>query len=240
MSSKLKHKAQLAIAFLCGAFLFSAAGAYAATEIIAKQSSYKVKVDGIEQKLSNKPVTINGSAYLPVREVASITGYDVKFDGKSGTINLLGEGYVESSAEKTSNPNKDGVYVKNLSTKYNNDKDQLDASLLKEAIKSGELNVNAQDQDTGESLFHLVIKQNNFPAYEVIKANKINPSLKDNEGLTPLHVAVIEENSFYYGELKNEFNVKQHKDNSGKYPIDYAGGVSSTFHRSLLHVDKAE
>src|SRR5690606_7564134 len=111
---------------------------------------------------------------------------------------------------------------------------------LKEAIKSGELNVNAQDQDTGESLLHLVIKQNNFPVYEVIKANKINPSLKDNEGLTPLHVAVIEENGFYFGELTTEFRVEQYKDNSGKYPIDYTEGISSTFHRSLLFVDKVE
>lgn len=236
----MKNKIQIVTAFLCGAVFFSGVS-FAASELKIKQAPYKIKVDGVELKLSDSPYSINDRAYLPIRAMGDATGHTVQFDSKTNTINLYSEDYIVPKSDSAATvANKDGIYVKNLSTKYNNDKNQLDASLLKEAIKSGELNVNAQDEDTGESLLHLVIKQDNFPAYEVIKANKINPSLKDNKGLTPLHIAVINENRFYFGELDSEFKVKQYKDSQGKYPIDYAKEKSSMYNTLSFFVEKAE
>lgn len=74
------------------------AGVVAATAITAGASTvyekftavarpdYTIVVDGSAAKLNNAPVTINGSSYLPVREVATILDADVSFN--SGTIEI--------------------------------------------------------------------------------------------------------------------------------------------------------
>ncbi|MGG3508407.1 stalk domain-containing protein [Paenibacillus lautus] len=51
---------------------------YAASgSLTATIANYKLMVNGKEENLKNKPVVINGTTYLPVREVSQAVGYNV-------------------------------------------------------------------------------------------------------------------------------------------------------------------
>ena len=154
----MNQKFKLALSFLCGAALFGSISTYAATsDLLAKRSTYKVTVNGVEQKLSNSPITIEGSAYLPVREMGGIAGYEVGFKG--GVISLTnGDNNVKSEEVTPNQPERVGI--NELAAKYSID-GELDGELLKKAIESGDISVDAQDKVTGESLLHLVIKEDN-------------------------------------------------------------------------------
>jgi ankyrin repeat protein len=52
--------------------------------------------------------------------------------------------------------------------------------------------------------------------------NALNVNLQNNEGQTPLHLAVIAKSDFYTGELKSLKVDASLKDNSEKKAIDYA------------------
>ena len=78
-----KVTAALALGLLIG----SATTAIAATDVLqATVSIFKFVVNGEQQQLKNAPIVVNGSSYLPVREVAELLGADVGFD--NGTIKL--------------------------------------------------------------------------------------------------------------------------------------------------------
>ncbi|MBN3522247.1 hypothetical protein JSQ80_00005, partial [Paenibacillus apiarius] len=87
--------------------------------------------------------------------------------------------------------------------------------------------------DTGMTLMHYVVLENNYEAYKAIKRNNLNVDIPDNNGQTPLFLSVIHENSFYFGELRDELNSDvMIKDSEGKQAIDYAD-KTSTFYLSL-------
>jgi len=78
---------KVTIALALGLLLGSATTAIAATDTVqAALTKFKIVVNGQEQQLKSSPVVINGSSYLPVREVAELLGHDVSFD--KGTISL--------------------------------------------------------------------------------------------------------------------------------------------------------
>lgn len=100
----MKHRIQLVAAFLCGAVFFSGIS-FAASELIAKPVDYKIVVNGVEQKLSNQPVSINNSTYLPIRAIGEITGYKVGYT--KGVVSLTNQ-EVNNSAEDAVNAKNDG------------------------------------------------------------------------------------------------------------------------------------
>lgn len=229
----MKQKLQIITAFLCGAVFFSGIS-YAAEELKARTTNYSIEYNGEVMKLDDPVLSVNSKSHIPLRGVLESLGYDVGFE--NGVISLTDENYVP--VEPVEEVKADGKGTNDLSAKYSVD-GKLNGALLKAAIEAKEVDVNAQDSKTGESFFHVIIKENNYDAYKVISAKGINPNLKDKEGRTPFHIAVIEDNSFYFGELRSNFRVEQYKDNDGKYPIDYAENMS-TYYRSLMFVDKAE
>lgn len=224
--------------FLLGTLVGGAlmVGGVAGASTFLKATPYNVKlvVDGKEAKLSEKPLTINGRAYLPVRDTANALGFNVsevtsskielKNNGTSATNNSTNVNTNNSSNPseiKKSSSTLKGEYVKDLKAKYSTN-DKLDAGKLKAAIDKGEITVNAQDESSGDSLLQFVIKENNYEAYKIINTSKLNVNLQDNEGRTALHTTVIEKNVFYFSELKNLKANPKIKDKNGLMPIDYA------------------
>lgn len=226
---------------LVGAVVASAGSALAAQNesISATFAEFNILVNGQKASLSDKPVVIEGSSYLPVRAISNTLGYKVQYDGESRTISLANDGkeYLKTVEPKKQETGKtednkqvsNGNFVKDLKGKYSKD-GKLDAELIKKAIESKELSVNAQDEASGDSLLILAIKENNFAAYQVLKHNKVDPELANKEGKRPIHVAVIEKNRFFMSELTSYFRVNAKAlDNYSKRAIDYTEKNSSIY-----------
>ena len=79
----IKTTATLLIGMMLGTVTLAAAAPEAFQASIAK---LKIIVNGKEQKLKNSPLLVNGTTYLPVREVAGLLGSNVDFN--KGTIKI--------------------------------------------------------------------------------------------------------------------------------------------------------
>ncbi|WP_340018376.1 stalk domain-containing protein [Paenibacillus sp. FSL H3-0457] len=226
--------------FLLGAVvgitLTGATAVGAATYLKVTQSNVKVVVDGSQAKLSDSPLNVNGRLYLPVRDTANAMGYTVE-SVTSSQVSLK-EGFSTSNATSNngstvtsvtnSNSNKSstskntgGQYVQGLHEKYSTN-GKLDAVKVKEAITAKEIIVNTQDKETGNSLMHYVVLENNYSLYLTIKRNALDVNLRNKQKQTPLHLSVINKNSFYYGELEQLNANPKIEDINGLLPIDYA------------------
>lgn len=212
------------------------------TDLVAKIMNVKITVDGKQLALTDKPLLVNGRTYLPVRTVADGLGYSVT--GLTDTQISLSK--KSTSSTNTNNGNTDvkeneetaPKYVKNLKAIISID-GQMNANKLKVAIGAKEVTVNSQDEETGDSLLQLAIRENNVDVYKVLKDGKVDPQLKNKKGETALHTVIIADNNYYFGELINELGVKkQYKNNAGKYPIDLAV-PNSAYYVSLLSIEKA-
>ncbi|MEI2281235.1 stalk domain-containing protein [Paenibacillus polysaccharolyticus] len=208
----------------------------AATYLKATQSNVKIVVDGTQAKLSDSPLNVNGKLYLPVRDTANAMGYSVESvtssqvslkEGttSSNTTNSGSTGTIlnnPSNSNNTTTPNNTGgQYVQGLHEKYSTD-GKLDVARIKEAITTKKITLNAQDKETGNSLMHYVVLENNYSLFIAIKRNALDVDLQNNDKQTPLHLAVINKNSFYYGELRDLKANPNIEDKNGLLPIDYA------------------
>ncbi|MHA7582076.1 stalk domain-containing protein [Paenibacillus vandeheii] len=209
----------------------------AATYLKATQSSVKIIVDGTQAKLSESPLNVNGKLYLPVRDTANAMGYSVESvtstqvslkEGVSASNTTTNNSSAGTSVNNPSNSNNStttnntgGQYVQGLHEKYSTD-GKLDVTKVKEAITTKKITVNTQDKDTGNSLMHYVVLENNYSLYLTIKRNALDVNLQNNQKQTPLHLAVINKNSFYYGELEQLKANPNIEDKNGLLPIDYA------------------
>lgn len=80
---------KLMIGIIAGFVLGSAATLHAAGETVqAVIAALKFRVNGAEVPLKNNPLVVNGTSYLPVREVAELLGYKVEYDAETATVNL--------------------------------------------------------------------------------------------------------------------------------------------------------
>ncbi|MGG4103809.1 stalk domain-containing protein [Paenibacillus lautus] len=76
---------KIGVGFICGAIFFTGISA-SASNLTAETKDYKLFIDDKEQVLRDKPISIQGKTYLPVREVAEAVGYEFAF--KNETIQL--------------------------------------------------------------------------------------------------------------------------------------------------------
>lgn len=92
----MKKFKYMIVGAIVGATLATAGSSFAATAFETLKATvrpdYKIVVDGKDATLNNKPVTIDGSTYLPVREVASLFDKDVNFKSSTNTITLTSKG----------------------------------------------------------------------------------------------------------------------------------------------------
>lgn len=206
----------------------------AATYLKATQSNVKILVDGTQAKLSDSPLNVNGRLYLPVRDTANALGYSVESvtsskvslkEGASSNTTTNGGSTGTSTNSNTNSSstsnNTGGQYVQGLYEKYSTN-GKLDAAKIKEAIAAKEITVNTQDKETGNSLMHYVVLENNYSLFLTIKRNALDVNLQNNDKQTPLHLAVINKNSFYYGELEQLKANPNIEDKNGLLAIDYA------------------
>lgn len=238
----MRKIATFALGVVVGGVLFSGVAVGAANYLKASVYNVKIVVDNKEAKLTDQPLNVNGKTYLPLRDTANVLGYGVS-SVTSSKIELKSEGTSTSmprnpnigktnknnnSGNTATEPNSSkGEYVKDLESKFSTD-GKIDANKVKLAIAAGEISVNAQDEATGNSLLHYAVIQDNYALYQVIHVNALNPNLQNKDGQTPLHLAVINENRFYFGELTGDLKADATiKDNSNKRPIDYAGKDST-------------
>lgn len=94
----MKTYKHLFIGIFIGVLLATAipAGAAAVYKSLnaVERPDYKIVVDGKEIKLNNPPKTIEGSAHLPIRDIADIFGSDVDFKNKTITLTSKGDDKV--------------------------------------------------------------------------------------------------------------------------------------------------
>lgn len=203
----------------------------------------KVIVNGVEAKLNDQPISVNGRSYLPVRDTASAMGYSVK-SANSSKIELV-EGVTsqliqstattstqstEANATKTTTTNK-GVKTFDVNQFLKGDK--LDSEKIAQAIASNELTINSQDAATGKSLLMYVVEKNDYALYQIIHKSGLNPNLQDNEGNTALHYVVKYNSSFYMGELKSMKVDPKIKNKNGQRAYDLVTDKNSIVAISL-------
>ncbi|MFE5321514.1 stalk domain-containing protein [Paenibacillus sp. NPDC056579] len=51
-------------------------------------TKFVIKVNGTEKELKTSPIVVDGTSYLPVREVAGLLGVEVGYDDATRTISL--------------------------------------------------------------------------------------------------------------------------------------------------------
>lgn len=78
---------KLVVGFLCGSLFFSGVSYAASGSLKADIANLKVLINGTEQKFSSKPVVIDGTTYLPLREVSKAFGYSVNYKNETITLN---------------------------------------------------------------------------------------------------------------------------------------------------------
>lgn len=81
------------IALVLGMLIGSSATALAAnTETVqAVFAEFKIMINGQEKQLQTTPLVVEGTSYLPVREVANLLGAEVGYDESTRTISLSKE-----------------------------------------------------------------------------------------------------------------------------------------------------
>ena len=57
-------------------------------EVVARFADFNLKLNNEKVELENKPLVVDGSSYLPVREIANLLNHDVDFNDKTNTILL--------------------------------------------------------------------------------------------------------------------------------------------------------
>ncbi|WP_282936331.1 stalk domain-containing protein [Paenibacillus sp. RC67] len=93
---------KLIIGLTAGMLIGSAATAFASSEDIGKDvqavcAKFTFKVNGAEKPLETTPLVYEGTAYLPVREVAKLTGYELLYKEDTRTIELTNNASAAST-----------------------------------------------------------------------------------------------------------------------------------------------
>lgn len=109
----IKTVATLGIGMMIGSATLAAAAPSTVQAVLTK---FSLSVNGHEQKLENDPLVYNGKTYLPVREVAEITGYKLNYDNKSKSIKLESKEDTVVNDTPTTTPKPTSTPAKNGET----------------------------------------------------------------------------------------------------------------------------
>lgn len=71
-------------------------------QVLANIASFNFVVNGQPKQVNTKPLEVNGTSYLPVRELANLLGYDVTFKADTWTIELTS---ATENQDTVGNPN---------------------------------------------------------------------------------------------------------------------------------------
>ncbi|MNW36734.1 hypothetical protein D3C74_137520 [compost metagenome] len=85
MKTFAKTLATLVLGMALGSATLAAAAPSTLKAVIA---DFKIIVNGESKTLTKSPIVVDGTTYLPVREVAGLVGADLKYDGANKKIEL--------------------------------------------------------------------------------------------------------------------------------------------------------
>ncbi|AIQ69522.1 stalk domain-containing protein [Paenibacillus graminis] len=93
------------IGLVAGMLIGSAGMAAAATTptVQAVLAKFTISIDGQKQTLKNDPLVYKGTTYLPVREVAEMTGYALEFDNSKKFIDFKSKGGTNVTTSQVEN-----------------------------------------------------------------------------------------------------------------------------------------
>ncbi|QWU13408.1 hypothetical protein SAMN04487895_10374 [Paenibacillus sophorae] len=237
----MKKISTFALGLIVGATLTAGSVVGASNSLSAIQKSVKLVVDGKSTTVS--AMNVNNKLYVPVRDAGNSFGYSVT--GVTSSTVTFKEGTTATSSvsngtnigSKTAS-STGGRYVEGLHDKYSTN-GKLDADKIKVGIEAGEITVNAQDKETGNSILHYVVLEDNFAVYQVIKVTGLNVNLQNKDGKTPLMLSVVYENDFYFGEILDELKADTTiKDKNSKTALDYAKKNSSYYNALFIYTIK--
>jgi hypothetical protein len=199
-------------------------------------ASFRILINGKEIQLEQQPLVIDGSTYLPLRKISELFGYEVQYEDSTRTISLSNDGkkYLsnldkEEYSNLQSQDQPTNHFVLDLKNKYSSN-GKLNLDLIKEGIEKKELTLNSQDEETGDSLLILSIRENNYQVFNYLATNGANLELPNKNGETPLHIATFIKSGFYMSELLTTYRVNPEiKDNNNKRPIDYVDQKSDEY-----------
>lgn len=100
MKTFVKTITTLMLGMALGSATLAAAAPATVKAVIAE---FKIVVNGETKALSKSPIVVDGTTYLPVREVANLVGVDLNYDGANKKIELStkGESPVISNTANT-------------------------------------------------------------------------------------------------------------------------------------------
>lgn len=156
------------IGLVAGMLIGSAGMAAAATTqtVQATLAKFSFSINGEKQSLSNDPLVYKGSTYLPVREVAGLTGYEIEYDNATKSINLKSE--VSSVAIETTQTNGYLIKARDLV--------ELLASKYPEVISENHTAISLAQDGTlnlGDQTFKLITSGIYVDATPLVEANII-------------------------------------------------------------------
>lgn len=107
------------IGLVVGMLIGSAGMAAAATtqSVQAALAKFTISIDGQKQTLKNDPLIYKGTTYLPVREVAEMTGYALDYDNTKKSIDLKSKGGTSVTTQTDINLN-DWVMARKINNEY--------------------------------------------------------------------------------------------------------------------------
>ncbi|ASA22768.1 ankyrin repeat domain-containing protein [Paenibacillus donghaensis] len=228
----MKKVSTFALGLIVGVTLTAGTAVGAATYLKAIPKTVKIVVGNNQSSV--EAMNVNNKLYVPVRDAGNSFGYSVAGVTSSAVTFKEGATTTAKSGDATKNVSTattktGGEYVQGLHDKYSTE-GKLDANKIKVGIAAGEITANSIDKETGNSLLHFVVLEDNFAVYSIIKVNALNVNVQNSSGQTPLMLAVINESIFYQGELTNQYKSDATiKDNAGKQAIDYATKGTSTY-----------
>ena len=154
-------------ALVLGMFLGSVSNTFAAVgdKVEAVFASFNYKINGLEKSTETQPLVINGTSYLPVREIANMLGYDVTYKSDSSTIEFstTATGGINkmASTEKLSEVQKNLDVIKQTLEQQKKDKEQYQNLLTQsiQKLQSNKLNQDDIDKNDGVKDLRLAIQQ---------------------------------------------------------------------------------
>jgi len=188
----MNQKLKLLTAFLCGAVFFNGVS-YAASNLTATVTNLKIVVNGQEKSLSEKPVVINNKTYLPVRDIGTITGYQVNY--QKGVVSLDGVNTTDQNNSSASTSASTDT-----TTETTTDKPRFDFKKLPITVMHDDVSVTVNSVSQGEysTDFNVTIVNNSSEDLQVqydLNALGANYDVPGKEYKT--YGTIGEKNEFY-------------------------------------------
>lgn len=212
--------------FIAGVLIMIGGSVIASSDAVgAVFAKFNVVINGNKVELQNEPLVLNGTTYVPLRELSNLLSKDVNYEVKSRTISISDQKQTVPKTDTNQTTEVvgkvEGVAAKGLAGKYVQD-DLLDADSILSDLANGHLDINSEDSETGENLLILAVKYDKFHlAWDLLKKG-ISVNHQDGSGKTAMHYTAQLNRQTILSVLAGDFKADVSiVDSDGKRPIEY-------------------